>query len=681
MLTQRLGSNTQKDPAFLDSFIRAVLAHPGCCDEVWLATDYGFPKPETHRRAAEILARQAEKLRAAGLRVSLQLSNSIGHGQYMASEDCSGLVYDGSPVGHMVGHDGTEAGYCFCWNDRYFRDYTVNSLREYVRRIRPYAVWADDDLRPTNHAPVSFGCFCPACIARFNARHGASFTREALIREFEHGDPVWKVRYTAFVRDGIADFTRELGRMIHEEAPECILSFQHGGQGGYGGHDNRFIMDAMKESTGHAPGSRPGGGSYNDHDPETFIVKMEDLEAQNRSEPDYVTEFRPEIESLPDVVYGKSIGGTCFETSYYLAGGNNAMSYAILMNDYEPMEWHEKMFAAFAAHRSYWERLAANAKVTSAAGWNLVLADEGRPVSPGFPGGYGEKHYRVAEGLLFDGFAIDMNRHAAPDEVRLLHAANAAELSDGEIDALLRVPVIADGGALRVLSDRGYEFPASAEEISVARLYERFTDHPVNGLSAGFLWGGPWGKSMDWALCPKDPNRFEPLSEYVRTAPAGTPEEDCIPVRNAGIKKYSPAGRCASAILTLPSGAKWAVFGFDFWGRTKSNAKRVQYLEASAAISGHRQPAEIVTPIQACLQARVDAAGRLKQASVTNVTVGDSGPLTLRIRKPAGTHAFWMGQYVPLEELTVTPGSDPDTVEVTVPNMKAWSVGTVFFEE
>ena len=53
MLTQRLGSNTQKDPAFLDSFIKAVKAHPGCCDEVWLATDYGFPKPETHRRAGQ----------------------------------------------------------------------------------------------------------------------------------------------------------------------------------------------------------------------------------------------------------------------------------------------------------------------------------------------------------------------------------------------------------------------------------------------------------------------------------------------------------------------------------------------------------------------------------------------------------------------------------------------------
>ena len=681
MLTQRLGSNTQKDPAYLDAFIDAIRAHPGCCDEVWLATDYGFPKPETHRQAAEILARQAQKLRAAGLRVSLQLSNSIGHGEYMAAQDCTGLVYDGSPVGHMVGHDGTTAGYCFCWNDRYFRDYTVGSLREYVRRIRPYAVWADDDLRPTNHAPVSYGCFCPHCMAKFNKQYGSSFTRESLVKEFESGDPVWKVRFTQFVRDGIADFTRELGQMIHEEAPECILSFQHGGQGGYGGHDNRFIMDAMFGSTGHAPGSRPGGGSYDDHNPSTFIGKMEDLDAQNRSEPDYVTDFRPEIESLPDVVYGKSIGGTCFETSYYLAGGNNAMSYAILMNDYEPMEWHEKMFASFAAHRSYWERLSANALSTRAAGWNLVLADDGRPVAQGFPGGYVTKHYWVAHDLRFDGFSVDMNRTAAPDEVRLLHPANAAELSENEIRALRSVPVITDGEALRILSERGFDFPADAAEIDVSRLCERFTEHPVNGSSAGFLWGGAWGKTTDWELIAKDPDRVEVLSEYVRTVPAGTPEEACIPVKNAGIKRFAAAGKCASAILTLPTGAKWAVFGFDFWGRTKSNAKRIQYLEASAAISGHRQPAEIVTPIQALLQSRVDGAGRLKQASVTNATVGDSGPLTVRIFKPAGEHAFYMGQYAPREELTIHPGTYPDTVEVTVPNVKAWSVGTIFFED
>ena len=53
----------------------------------------------------------------------------------------------------------------------------------------------------------------------------------------------------------------------------------------------------------------------------------------------------------------------------------------------------------------------------------------------------------------------------------------------------------------------------------------------------------------------------------------------------------------------------------SFAAISQSNAKRVQYLEASAAISGHRQAAEIVTPIQALLQTRVDGEGRVKQAS------------------------------------------------------------------
>ncbi|MBQ9545241.1 MAG: hypothetical protein IJV00_08955, partial [Clostridia bacterium] len=558
MLTQRLGSNTQKDPAFIDSFIRAVKAHPGCCDEVWLATDYGFPKPQTHRRAAGILAVQAKKLREAGLRVSLQLSNTIGHGEYMSALDCTGLVYEGSPVGHLVGHDGVSADYCFCWNDRFFRDYTVFALREYVRLIRPYAVWIDDDLRMTNHSPVRFGCFCPKCMEKFNSLWGSSFTRESLVKEFETGDPEWKLRFTRFLRDGVADFVKEIGAMLHEEAPDCILSCQHGWRIGYEGHDNVFVTDAILESTGRAPGSRPGGGCYNDHNPSAFVEKLEWIDFQNRVAPDYVTDFRPEIESTPDVVYGKSIGGTCFETSLYLAGGNNAMSYAVLMNDYEPMEWFGKMFAAFAAHRPYWERLSKNALSTRAAGWNLVIADEGRPVEPGFPGGDVKKRPRAAQALRFEGFSINMNRRAAPDEVRLLHPENAPFLSDGEIRALMNAPVITDGASLRILSARGFRFPADAAETDVSRMFERFSDHPVNGSSAGALWGR--GRTSDWELIPKDPDRVEILSEYVRVVPEDTPEKDCVPVKNAGTRRFAATGKCASAIITLPTGAKWAVF-------------------------------------------------------------------------------------------------------------------------
>ena len=128
MLTQRLGSETQKDPAFLAELIAAIQAHPGSCDEVWLATDYGFPSMETHRASAEALGKIAEKFRAIGVRVSLQLSNSLGHGQYMSARDCSGLVYEGSPAENMVGHRGERADYCFCWRGAHVREYVRQEL-------------------------------------------------------------------------------------------------------------------------------------------------------------------------------------------------------------------------------------------------------------------------------------------------------------------------------------------------------------------------------------------------------------------------------------------------------------------------------------------------------------------------------------------------------------------------
>ena len=151
MLTQRLGSETQLDPKFIDALIQEIKEHAGSCDEVWLASNYGFPKLEEHKKTADYLCGIAEKFRAENIRVSLQISNTIGHGRYMSSRDCSGLVYDGSPIEKMAGPDANKAEYCFCWRGRHFREYVDAEIREYAR-VKPYAVWIDDDLRANNHA-------------------------------------------------------------------------------------------------------------------------------------------------------------------------------------------------------------------------------------------------------------------------------------------------------------------------------------------------------------------------------------------------------------------------------------------------------------------------------------------------------------------------------------------------
>lgn len=106
MLTQRLGKPHQTDDAYIDRLLSMIRDNPGSCDEIWFASLYGYPKPETHRAYAKEILPQAEKFRRAGIRVSLQISNTVGHGEYISKRDCSGLVYPGSPERNLVGWDG-----------------------------------------------------------------------------------------------------------------------------------------------------------------------------------------------------------------------------------------------------------------------------------------------------------------------------------------------------------------------------------------------------------------------------------------------------------------------------------------------------------------------------------------------------------------------------------------------
>ncbi len=680
MLTQRFGSDTQKDPRFVDEFIKIVEDNPGSCDEVWLATDYGFPSLETHSKTADVLSGVAAKLRDIGQRVSLQISNTIGHGEYMAKLDCSGLVYEGSPAEKMVGHDGAVANYCFCWNGKHFREYTYSYIREYVKRIRPYCVWVDDDLRAHNHAPVEYGCFCDACMSKFNEKYGSSFTREELVQEINFGDKRWREKHIEFTRNSLYDFTYEMGIVIHEISPETVMGYQHALNRFIAGADNDFIFDAMYKSTGHAPASRPGGGSYDDHDMRGFMFKGDIIDMDNRTLPDYVKDRRPEIENLPDIVFGKSIAGTCFETSYYLASGNNAMSYAMLMNDYEPMEWHGKMLSAFSSHRKYWERLACGSNGSQQGGMVYAVSDNAHLKKASEVMGYARQTFGAVSELRYIGISVAIKKKPLSNEVRLLHYKNAAEMTDREIEELLACPVITDAETIIMLNERGFDLPVNAVKTDTSRLCERFSEHIVNKGFEARRWNGQFLGAGGYEIVAKDESTVEMLSEYVRVAPTGTPEEKCIYMANAGVSRYVVEGKIANAIFTTPQGAKWAVFGFDIWNRNISTEKRNSYINAAAYISGHRQPAEIITPIQSLLQSRVDKHGSLTQVSITNITVADSGEIVVRVYNPISDKAVLMGQYTDPAELGMTPTDIDGVYEIKITNLKPWAITTIFFE-
>ncbi|MCQ2472355.1 MAG: hypothetical protein MJ147_10015 [Clostridia bacterium] len=656
MLTQRLGSHTQKNSEFIDSLINEITAHKGSCDEVWFATDYGFPPLEKHKKSADALIESAEKFRKAGIRVSLQLSNSIGHGEYMRSQDCTGLVSPDSKVQHMVDADGTVAGYCFCWNDEVFREYTFSALRYYLRAVKPYTLWVDDDLRAVNHAPVSHGCFCKNCIGEFNRRYGTDFDREGLV-EAVHKDVEIRKKHIEFLRSTIYDFTYKMGLVVHEELPQCRMGLQGCANGGYTGYGYQFIFDAMKDATGFAPSYRAGGGAYNDYSPKGFIEKSSFIAYQNMMLPDYVEDKRPEIESLPDVVFGKSIAGTCFETTCYLANGNTAMSYAILMNDYEPMSWHGQMLGAFAQHREYWEKLAETSKKSTVSGITPFFPKTAYLAKSEKPFDYSKEEIFFAESLRYLAIPVGFNQNQA--SVFVINGRIAETLSNSEAEFLLSKNVVCDGDAVRILSERGYIKNITAKTIKVQELRERFTSHSVNSGFESRTWGGQIWRNEDSEIFG---DNLEVISEYINRSSGNT--------QTAGI---------ASAIFTTEKGAKWAVFGFDMWERTKSSEKRRQFLNVCRYLSGESFAAELMTPIQACIYPAVDESGKCTAVSVINCTVGDSGELKIKIKNPASGKFVFMGQYLEKQKLTAEKHNENEYI-VTMPSVKGWSAGTVFCE-
>lgn len=670
MLAQRFGSEHQTDEKFINEFLEIVKKYPGSCDEVWLASEYGFPELEKHRATAEKLCGVAERLRSAGLRVSLQISNTIGHGQYMAGKDCSGLVYEGSPAEHMIGPDGKAACYCFCWNGNHFQNYTVSMLEEYAK-IKPYCFWIDDDLRATNHAPVEQGCFCGACMENFNKRYGSDFTCEQLAEEINYGDIRWREKHVEFVRSGLYNFTYRLSKTLCEVSPESYMGLQYGAAGGYTGYGFDFLFDAMKKGSGKNPKSRPGAGAYNDHNPNDQLVKSFAIRWQNSMLPDYVKEIRPEIENLPDVVYGKTPAGTCYETSLYLASGANAMSYAMIMQQYDPMEYHAQLFEGFANHRLYWEKLVEANENTYQAGAKLFLPKTmwKRPLGED-DAAYSWTNEPFTRGteLAYTAIPIAYGVEGDDDSVYILHGDVAQTLTGEDIEYLLTKPVFTDGASLQTLARMGYgdSFGATAMAIETAQLSERFTVHPINkgfenkdySLSIYFQKG--------YAIVDKD-GSTEPFGVYFTSSKNA-------PVLAVG-SDY-PYG-VANAVVQTGKGAKWAVFGSHVWTDILSFDKRNQLIHAMEYIAGKsRLPAILESYQQAVVLPRENKAHKTTSVSVLNCTIGKTGELLLRVRNPQTSNFTFMS--ATLKQTKLFYETDGMDYLVKIPPIEAWTVGTLF---
>ena len=660
-IIQRIDSN----PRQAELLFTALEKYPGCFTDVWLNTAYGYPSNEVHSKTADYYAGLANKFREKGIGVSLQLSNTIGHGTYMSSLDCSALVYEGSPVRKIVGQDGKVCEFGFCWNDRFFRDYILEHVRDYVAKVRPQGFWIDDDFRAINHAPVSFGCFCDDCMARFNSLHGTAYSRDELVEDFLHGDISVRENFINFTRDSMADFMREICLAVHESCPETAVAYQNGANGVFTGPDHAHLFDVMYRTTGHAPMYRAGGGASFDHNPNEIIDKSICLDWQHSKLPEYVTCKCPEIENIPNTALGKTMRGVALETSLYLASGATGISYAMLGNLPENPDFYEKGFRLFAQQHKYWEDLAKISETSVHGGLTYAHSKTAhlRPLSAEanmfeFNG----ENFGCARSLMRWGVAVSYAERE--NGVFILHPEAASQMSTEELGRLLSKNVITDCETALMLQEKGIDLGIEARplsELEILRSREIYSDHPVNRVgkdrfSSSFFSPG----SVNHYAVTGLPEGAEPLGVYAKMDGTPTPE-------------------VTNAVFSTSDGGKWAVIGYSLWKYLVPSSQRDRILNIADYIGGNALAARILDPVQSYLLPRVDKiSGKTLSVSHVNCTIEPQNDLRILIRNPAGKNFRLVSQYD--GEFTPYFEETPEGCIVTVPQVSPWSMVTVFCE-
>ncbi len=352
MLMRLRAPHTANDAQWAKTF-KALADNRGACDEVWFSTGIGFPKMEWHKEHVARLVRYAEQLRGAGIVPSLQFQATLGHSDRITLQEGA----DGKTWSGFTGPKGVECRACNCPRQPGFLAYVREMARLYAS-FKPAWVWIDDDLRIDNHGPAimreSVGCWCPTCLAAFNAETGGKWTREELAARIKKDAALYDA-WERFSFAGVAEVARVIAAATHEVSPETRFAYQHGP---WRNNAQLAIFKAMHEATGLPVGSRPGGGMYFDQNPNEQPTKAFLMARQMKTlgAPDWIGTWCPEVETCPRAFASRTAQGILVESLASLAYGMNAVSLLILDTRSEEDAWYaENILAPLAAEREVLE--------------------------------------------------------------------------------------------------------------------------------------------------------------------------------------------------------------------------------------------------------------------------------------------------------------------------------------
>ena len=381
--------------------------HPGACDEFWFATGSRKTIPALEEECAKFAAYRSV-CDEIGVTPSYQQGLTLGHG----------ATHDGPPKpdaqvfpedAWQVGRDGQRLGF-LCPRSPFVLDYEFNYAKTVLRVANPGSYWIDDDLRLGVFKPD--GCFCPRCIAAFNAKTDGNWTRETLVERLysdAEREPV-RAAWIDFNAESLALYAAKVREAADALGSPCRLAYQAvWADTIYTGYDTKPILKALSGPARRSVGIRPGAGFYIEAEPRGMVFKCLSVarEAERcrtidegRGPPNPPADLTPrsgdlsgeaafngpqgrfnaasgglvasicyEQETYPRHVLHKSPGAIMTECALALASGCDSLSlYWYAGEAPEPIEEYDRFVRTLAKARPYFERLAASTRRTRLGG-------------------------------------------------------------------------------------------------------------------------------------------------------------------------------------------------------------------------------------------------------------------------------------------------------------------------
>lgn len=632
LISMRLGAEHHVKEKTMEQLIAAMDRNAGCADDVWLTTPWPFPSLEAHRASAEKMAAAADKLRASGYQITLQLASTIGHGWLGKTGDYSSFQ------SVMKCYDGTEEAGRSCPGDEKFLAYIYNMVSIYMT-IKPDVIFIDDDLRLNINA---YGCFCDRCMGDFNALYGTDFTARSLY-EMIFTEPAWRDRWVDF---GDIRLSRIVERVI-DAAQVYRRDIRIGLQtvSSFAYNPYKHICDVVYRKTGAAPLIRAGGLAYKDQEPREMVKKAWDICYQRALLPEYIDDFRPELESFPHTIMNKTAKGFALEAALNLALSCNTVSVAAVVMNNEPMSLYENIFKKLAQTRPYFQLLSRLQDETEPCGIQILTAPLEIPRTPGVltettPA---DVFSKIEVGLPM---SYLVKGEASPC---YLSAEMARTMTPEEVQRLEERNLLTEARAVAILQERGLggQFPVAIQKQELSER-EYFSDHALNQGMEDATWYWPSTADVYSIRC----------------------EKECI-----CCSYYEEDNAPATIVYENGKGKKVAIVGSINGEWPLNSSKRLQLLRITDYLRENGPYAFVETPSQTLCIPRMNKEKKLCAVTVMNESIAPAENLVLQIKNACGQKARLVGLETPETDVAVTDG------KLTIPHIAAWDIVSILFQE